>query len=191
MILVIGGVIALGGAGLVAILRGFGGDFEYDGPTRDTASAKAHRVFVASLSPVPDRIDLGDTTYSMQEVWVERQFHVRNAGVLSTRTDILPTMTLCVRLVPIARNELLARTAIRIEDKRSRPTYEHDSASTVFLASDVGSSIPEQIIVRCDTREKECVVQLRRGQDRLSDLTSRSIAFRAEAWVAPVAAVGN
>ena len=129
-------------------------------PTSTVADSKRYHVFATELEASPMSVDLGDTTYKIESVWVEHRTEPQRVSIFSVHQQILPEMTLCVRIEPVARNHLLAQTEVRIKSPKNQEVFDHGFRNCLVI--DAGREIPTSVVLRCDTREKEAVIQLKK-----------------------------
>jgi hypothetical protein len=130
-------------------------------PASSVAVSKQFKVFAGLVEVSPRLVDLGDTTYRLEDAWIEHRTQPRRVSVFRTDQEILPEFILCVRYSPIAHNPLLSQTGIRIKDKKSREVF--DSPIGNVLRTEIGTELPANFTLRCDTREKEVVVELKKA----------------------------
>jgi hypothetical protein len=129
-------------------------------PTSRIEDAKKYRVFAGEFEVSPAVVDLGDTTYKIEEAWVEHRTEPERASTLSTVQRVYPEMVLLVRITAVARNPQLAQSAVRIKKEKGREVYGNGYRDV--LLSEVGANEPTSFILRCDTREREVVVALKK-----------------------------
>lgn len=127
-------------------------------PTSRIEDSKKFGVLAAEFEVSPSVVDLGDTTYKIEEAWVEHRTELERVSAFSTVQRVRPEMVLLVRITPVARNPDLAQSQVRI--KEGREVY--GDAYRRVLRSEVGVVEPDHFILRCDTREREALVALAR-----------------------------
>src|SRR4051794_28994407 len=76
-------------------------------PTNSIEDSKRFGVYVTNLNFSPGEVDLGDTRYKIEEVWVEHRTDAERINFFTVRQKNYPDLILCVRTRVSGRNPAL------------------------------------------------------------------------------------
>jgi hypothetical protein len=140
-------------------------------PTRCVADSLKLGVYEAKVEFAPPEVDLGDTSYKIDEAWVEHVTTSQQVSRYVTRQYVYPDLILCIKTSIIRRNTQLAKTDIDIKDavhhqivfkgREYREYNEHKDYRVLF--TEIGRTVPKNVVLWSKERDREVVVELARS----------------------------
>src|SRR5688572_4976858 len=81
-------------------------------PISSIKASKDYGLFVAEFDVSPSVVDLGDTTYKIEEAWIVHEVTPVSFSPFVTVKRVLPEINLLVRVTDVARNPELTQSEI-------------------------------------------------------------------------------
>lgn len=131
-------------------------------PTSRIVDSKRFRVFAGEFEASPQVIDLGDTTYKIEEVWIECGTEPERISLFTVGQRFSPELCLMVRIAPVSTKVGLMQTRVRIKEAKGGEVYGNGYRRV--LLSRVGLLEPSSFVLRCDTREREAIIRLKKKE---------------------------
>ena len=120
-------------------------------PTYSVEDSKRLGIYVTNLTFSPADLDLVDTRYKIEEVWVEHRTDVERINFFTVRQKNLPELFLCLRMRVVGHNRAFAESSISVSTALAKQTYGAPFSGNMCL--EIGEAIPTSILISSDVRD--------------------------------------
>jgi hypothetical protein len=127
-------------------------------PTTESARARRYGIYVSNLAPQPKIVNLGDTRYRIDEVWVEHRATVIRSSMLNVHLDVQPTFVLCLRIAAVDRNPNLSQSPVTISAAGISETYGPPIRNNMCIA--IGTHVPAELTFTSEAQDIHVHVEL-------------------------------